>query len=49
VARRLIAANVDRKIAKQIRAAVEEEKLIKGDPPQAEETPRRRSKGKSKS
>ena len=29
VARRLIAANVDRKIAKQIRAAVEEEKLIK--------------------
>jgi hypothetical protein len=29
VARRLIAANVDTKIAKQIRAAVEEEKIIK--------------------
>ena len=29
VARRLIAANVDSKIAKQIRAAVEEEAIIK--------------------
>jgi len=50
VARRLIAANVDSKIAKQIRAAVEEEAIIKGkvSPVKDEKPVRRRSKGKGR-
>jgi len=48
VARRLIAANLDGKIARQIRAAEEEEKLIKGETDPSDELPRRQ-KRKSKS
>jgi len=48
VARRLIAANLDGKIARQIRAAEEEEKLIKGETDPSDEMPRRQ-KRKSKS
>jgi len=48
VARRLIAANLDGKIARQIRAAEEEEKLIKGETIPSDEMPRRQ-KRKSKS